>query len=51
MLDLFDGQLSLSDIYNSTYKELGYLRKHRETLKKSKIASGETMTSALAKMV
>jgi hypothetical protein len=28
-LELFKGQLSLSDIYNATYKELGYLRKQR----------------------
>lgn len=28
----FRGQLSLNDIYNMTYKELGYLREHRRTL-------------------
>ena len=28
-LELFKGQLSLSDIYNSTYRELGYLRRRR----------------------
>jgi hypothetical protein len=28
-LELFRGQLSISDIYNMTYKELGYLRKFR----------------------
>lgn len=28
-LELFKGQLSLSDIYNMTYKELGHLRKCR----------------------
>ena len=25
----FDGQLSLNDIYNTTFKEIAYLRKHR----------------------
>lgn len=50
MLDLFDGQLSLSDIYNSTYKELGYLRKHREALKTRKMASGESTVNALSKL-
>lgn len=28
-LEMFKGQLSISDIYNMTYKELGYLRKFR----------------------
>ena len=28
-LDLFKGQLTISDIYNMTYRELGYLRKFR----------------------
>jgi hypothetical protein len=28
-LELFKGQLSLTDIYNLSYKELGYLRKAR----------------------
>jgi len=28
-LELFKGQLSITDIYNLTYKELGYLRKSR----------------------
>jgi hypothetical protein len=28
-LELFKGQLSITDIYNMTYKELGYLRKLR----------------------
>ncbi len=26
---MFKGQLTLQDIYNSTWKELGYLRKFR----------------------
>ena len=28
-LEMFKGQLSLHDIYNMSYKELGYLRKFR----------------------
>jgi hypothetical protein len=28
-LEIFKGQLSITDIYNLTYKELGYLRKFR----------------------
>ena len=47
MLDLFDGQLSLDDIKNSTYKELGYMKKHREALKIRKAKSGEGALSAL----
>ena len=49
-LDLFDGQLSLDDIKNSTYKELGYLRKHREALKLRRSRSGEGALSALSKL-
>lgn len=33
MLFDFDGQLSLNDILSLTYKEIGYLRKHRMALK------------------
>ena len=29
VLEEFDGQLSIDEIYHLTYKELGYLRKHR----------------------
>lgn len=29
MLDLFKGQLSITDIKNMTYKEIGYLREMR----------------------
>lgn len=29
----FKGQLSISDIYHMTHKELGYLRKHRQKLR------------------
>lgn len=36
VLDEFDGQLSLQDIYHMTYKEIGYMRKHRAALKKKK---------------
>ena len=36
VLDEFDGQLSINDIYHMTYKEIGYLRKHREELNKKK---------------
>lgn len=49
----FKGQLSLTDIYSMTYKELGYLRQHRnkirEELNKSpgtaQMAAIEQMTS------
>lgn len=30
VLDEFDGQLTYQDIYQMTYKELGYLRMHRK---------------------
>lgn len=36
VLDEFDGQLSIHDIGQMTYKELGYLRKHRQELNKKK---------------
>jgi len=29
----FEGQLRIQDIYGMTYKELGYLRKHRRDMK------------------
>lgn len=32
----FKGQLSLQDIYGMTYKELGYLRNHREKIYEAK---------------
>jgi len=32
----FDGQLSISDIYHLTYKEIGYMRKHRKLIKKAR---------------
>lgn len=34
VLDEFRGQLSLNDIYSMTYKEIGYLRKHRQEINK-----------------
>ena len=36
ILDEFNGQLSYHDIMHMTYKELGYLRKHRAELNKKK---------------
>jgi hypothetical protein len=35
-LEEFQGQLSINDIYNMTYKELGYLRKRRADILKAK---------------
>ena len=32
----FEGQLSIRDIYNMTYKEIGYLREHRNKLRTAK---------------
>ena len=36
LLDEFSGQLTIDQIYNSTYKEIGYLRKHRKELNNKK---------------
>jgi hypothetical protein len=36
ILDEFNGQLSINDIYHMTYKEIGYMRKHRQELNKKK---------------
>ena len=36
VLDEFNGQLSVNDIYHMTYKEIGYLRKHRAELIKKR---------------
>lgn len=36
ILEEFQGQLSINDIYHMTYKELGYLRKHRQLIIKAK---------------
>lgn len=35
-LEIFNGQLSLDDIYNHTYKELDLLRKHRLVIRDAK---------------
>ena len=36
ILDEFQGELSVEDIYHMTYKEIGYLRKHRRKLNEAK---------------
>lgn len=36
VLEEFRGQLSLRDIYGMTFKEIGYLRKHRAEINKAK---------------
>ena len=36
VLDEFNGQLSINDIYHMTYKELGYLRKHRQKINEAR---------------
>lgn len=36
ILDEFNGQLSYSDILHMTYRELSYLRKHREQMNAKK---------------
>ena len=43
----FGGQLSINDIYNLTYKELGYLREHRHQLLRERQQAQE---EAIAKM-
>ena len=47
VLDEFDGQLSINDIYHMTYKEIGYLRKHREELNKKKQPSMKDINKSL----
>lgn len=39
----FDGHLSISDIYNMTYKEIDILRKHRRKYGKNYHANKEVM--------
>ena len=40
----FRGQLTISDIYNMTYKELGYLREHRrEMMSNKKVAEADAI--------
>ena len=42
----FRGQLTISDIYNMTYKELGYLREHRrEMMSNKKVAEADAIQS------
>ena len=36
ILDEFKGQISINDIYHMTYKEIGYLRKHRAEMNKKR---------------
>jgi hypothetical protein len=47
ILDEFDKQLSIQDIYHMTYKELEYLRKHRRELMKRKHPAGKELEKAL----
>lgn len=40
----FRGQIRIEDIYNMTYKELGYLREHRqEKLKDKNVSQSEAI--------
>lgn len=42
----FRGQLRIEDIYNMTYKELGYLREHRrEMMSDKKVAQADAVQS------
>ena len=44
----FKGQLSISDIYNMTYKELYYLKQHREELlSKPEVQKAEAASALL----
>lgn len=36
ILEEFHGQLSINDIYHMTYKEMGYLRRHRAMMVKER---------------
>lgn len=36
VLEEFRGQISINDIYHMTYKEMGYLRKHRAKMIKDR---------------
>jgi hypothetical protein len=42
----FKGDLSINDIYHMTYKELGYLRKHRAKIYEEK-AKNPSLTDAI----
>lgn len=48
VLDEFGGQLSINDIYSMTYKEIGYLRKHRQELIKRKQPNINDINNALS---
>ena len=42
----FRGQLRIEDIYNMTYKELGYLREHRrEMMSNKQVAQADAVQS------
>ncbi len=45
----FKGDLSIQDIYHMTYKEIGYLRKHRAAIYEEK-AKRPSMSDALEAM-
>jgi hypothetical protein len=47
ILDEFSGQIKISEIYESTYKEIGYLRKHRKLLNEKKNKSDPMGLKAL----
>ena len=47
VLDEFGGQLSINDIYHMTYKEIGYMRKHRQELNKAKQPNMNDITKAM----
>lgn len=47
----FKGQLTLQDVYSMTYKELGYLRKHRAKIREAMAKQpGGAMSSAIEDM-
>lgn len=48
VLDEFAGQLSYDDIKHMTYKELGYLRKHRTALNKRKGGTSQGLGKLLS---
>ena len=48
ILDEFSGQLSITDIYHMTYKEIGYLRKHRQELNKKKQPNLNDISKAMS---
>jgi len=47
VLEEFQGQLSIEDIYHMTYKEIGYLRKHRQMIIKAKNKANQIDTKTL----